>query len=225
MSNPSGKRLSRRLHLSAVSNPRSPEQDSFGGHFFRGSFMKNFVLITLTLMLAACTQTKSSGSDCGFAQEFFLDRDCLGEEIQKSMNECKTRETWIEKMECRRSVGTTYHRDPLDDEISAYIGVLIENVKTHKMTQAQADYAFQQKVAGVNREIGQANENSRRLNLIERQQDALAHQQRMEGMYGAGSTFKPVLLPPPVVAPAPIKNPTRTDCQDNGSFGISCTTY
>lgn len=182
----------------------------------------------------AATAIKQESS-CGFMQEFFGGRDCRKEDIQRSMNACKSQKKWVDKMQCKQGVPIS---DPLDAEINAYISVLIEQVKTHQLTEAQAEYAFQRKVSEVTQRIDQANAEQKRLNLIERQQDALAHQQRMERMSETTRQNNDLMMealknnrqntsiPTPAPMPIPtLKNPERTECRPDGYGGVTCTTY
>ncbi len=184
--------------------------------------MKKFALMAVVLMLTACNQSAFSGSGCGWA------RDCQAEEIQQDMHACTVlNKKWVDKMACKRRVGMAHPSDPLDNEISAYIGVLIEKVKTHKMTVAQAEYAYQQKVAEVSQRLDQANAENRRLNLIERQQDMQAAQERARRLDQINQENDNRLLnsmKPTQPLTTTYTSPTTTHCSPDGYGGVTCTT-
>lgn len=196
--------------------------------------MKNPCLLATVLMLAACTQTTSSGAGCGFAEEFFLERNCKAEEMQRVMHECGTRKTWVDKTQCKRGVITTYQPSPASNEVSAYAGLLIEKVKDRKMTTAQAEYALQQKISEVNQRVDQAYSDQRHIDLIERQQDMQNTQERLNRQNEAREkasdpliqTMKGIQNRQNAQPAAPvIQSPTTTNCRPDGFGGVTCTTY
>jgi hypothetical protein len=67
---------------------------------------------------------------------------------------------WVEKAECMDSVAATDLRiahDPISQEIVAYRRLLIENVKKNKMSDAEANYAFKQKISEKNQSVAFSN--------------------------------------------------------------------
>lgn len=148
---------------------------------------------------------------CGFTQEFFGGRDCRQEQMDRALNICETRKAWVEMTECKARVMISYRNDPFTQEIFAYSMLLIEKVNNRKMTNAEAEYAIQQKVAEVNQRLSGIRAENRQLDLIEREQDMRAHQERMKRMYQK---------------PAPVLTPTKTECRPARGLegGFDCTT-
>lgn len=190
--------------------------------------MKRMFLLCL-LALTGCQTNTGTGEQCGLMNEIFEVRDCEQERINNEQNACEAQKTWVEKAECKTSLMTKYRNDPFTQEISAYNRLIIEKVKSHKMKNAEADYAIQQKIAEVNQRLSAIRAQNRQLDLIERQQDALARQQIMERdqkqdqMLLDNFNRRSIQTP---TSPPLIQNPERTECRPNVlSGGFDCTTY
>ena len=122
---------------------------------------------------------------------------------------CQHITVWLEKMECFEkslSGNNRYRKATNYREIMAYMRVLIESVKSGKMTEAEAKYAYEQKLSEAKRQLAEKD-------ALQRNNDRL-----METMKNNQQNSQ---------KPAPVyTNPTTTKCRPNRfDGGFNCTTY
>jgi hypothetical protein len=103
----------------------------------KGLMMKNsFLALTLSLALAGC----------------------VTDQMAPQYNACNAYQRWVDKAQCMNNVAATDGRiaqDPGSQEIIAYRKLLIEKVRRKKISDAEAEYAFQQKIGEMNQRLAQ----------------------------------------------------------------------
>ena len=75
-----------------------------------------------------------------------------------SQQACEQITTWLERMECfenRLSNNRQANEATFGREVLAYMRVLIENVKSGKMSEAEAKYAYEQKLSEIRQRLAE----------------------------------------------------------------------
>lgn len=127
---------------------------------------------------------------------------CVTDQMQAQYNTCNTYQRWVDNAECLNRVAATDWRisqDPGSQEIIAYRALLIEKVRAGKITDAEANYAFQQKIGELNQRLAQ----QRALNQLSQPVIVQAPQQQVP---------QQTLI---------YQHPVNTTCQQNGGQ-VSC---
>ena len=159
----------------------------------------------------------------------------LKEQMDRKFSACENYKSWVEQSECKNRVVNSeprYRNNRFFQEIVAYRSLLIEKVKANQLTEAEARYALVQKVSEIDRQVAKMRAEDRRLDLIEREQDMRAHQDRMNRMNAVIQQNNDRMMETiknnqqNTTTPAPVyTSPTTTNCEPDGYGGMRCTTY